>query len=239
MARDHGRMTRGIRHATPNLADFVPSGFTFSLIKYAPNDTCLEECKFFTDVKEQTSSTEAKNFIKAALNEQPNIDSIIAEICLIYLQQLINEERKKSSCFTFVDAALHSRYFSSSSPPSLSTFPSPSPPLLPSNFSSFERLYGNSLSSSYTDSTQKHTLNQYPWTCSLRTSEFRGRHVCGATLLSAPPSKTVIVSAAHCNYICKSSDGKIKEICCCRDPRDNFGSCRLVTLQKNLSYLRI
>ena len=59
-----------------------------------------------------------------------------------------------------------------------------------------------------------------------RTSGYRGRHTCGATLLSAPPDKTVLVSAAHCNYICKDTDGTVLETCCCRDPEDNFASCR-------------
>ncbi len=31
----------------------------------------------------------------------------------------------------------------------------------------------------------------------------RSFHKCGVTLLSGPPSKTILVSAAHCNYICK------------------------------------
>ena len=61
-------------------------------------------------------------------------------------------------------------------------------------------------------------------------SGYHGRHICGATLLSAPPSKTIIVSAAHCNYICKSSEGKVRETCCCRNPADNFASCRTVTI---------
>ncbi|XP_040582967.1 serine protease 33 [Lepeophtheirus salmonis] len=37
--------------------------------------------------------------------------------------------------------------------------------------------------------------NEYPWLCSLR---FRGSHICGITLISGPPSETILVGAAHC-----------------------------------------
>ena len=59
-----------------------------------------------------------------------------------------------------------------------------------------------------------------------RTPGYRGRHVCGVTLLSMPPNRTVLVGAAHCNYICKDLDGTILETCCCRNPDTNFASCR-------------
>ena len=101
--------------------------------------------------------------------------------------------------------------------------------ILPRDAEIVKRLIGNSLTNSYIDPTLRYTLNQYPWTCSLRTAGSRGRHICGATLLSAPPSKTIIVGAAHCNYICKSSDGRVRDACCCRDPVDNFASCRTVS----------
>jgi hypothetical protein len=85
---------------------------------------------------------------------------------------------------------------------------------------------GNSLTNSYRDPSLEHTLRQYPWACSLRTRGFRGRHICGATLLSTPPAATVLVGAAHCNYVCKDTDGRLLETCCCRDPEHNFASCR-------------
>ena len=91
------------------------------------------------------------------------------------------------------------------------------------------RLVGNSLTNSYTDDTLYNTLNQYPWTCSVRVAGYRGRHLCGATLLSVPPQPTIIVTAAHCNYICKDEDGTVLETCCCRDPTQNFASCRTVS----------
>ena len=31
----------------------------------------------------------------------------------------------------------------------------------------------------------------------------RSFHKCGVTMLSGPPGPTILVSAAHCNYICK------------------------------------
>ena len=37
--------------------------------------------------------------------------------------------------------------------------------------------------------------HEYPWLCSLRR---HGRHICGITLLSVWPRKTILVGAAHC-----------------------------------------
>ena len=37
--------------------------------------------------------------------------------------------------------------------------------------------------------------HEYPWLCSLRR---RGGHICGITLLSVYPRKTILVGAAHC-----------------------------------------
>jgi len=45
----------------------------------------------------------------------------------------------------------------------------------------------------------------------------RSFHKCGVTLLSGPPNPTVLVSSAHCNYVCKDGNGKILESCCCSD----------------------
>ena len=68
-------------------------------------------------------------------------------------------------------------------------------------------------------------VHRYPWMCSIRTYGYNGRHRCGATLLSGPPKKTVLVSAAHCNYICKNDFGEHLEMCCCRASSEP-GSCR-------------
>ena len=62
--------------------------------------------------------------------------------------------------------------------------------------------------------TENTGTQQYPWLCSLRTRGYRGRHRCGVTLLSGPPERTILVSAAHCNYICKNKFGETLEICC-------------------------
>ena len=67
--------------------------------------------------------------------------------------------------------------------------------------------------------------NRYPWLCSLRTFGYRGYHRCGVTLLSAPPRPTIFVSSAHCNYLCKNENGRLVEMCCCRDPF-SVSSCR-------------
>ena len=47
----------------------------------------------------------------------------------------------------------------------------------------------------------KNTRNRYPWICSLRRRQ-DNQHLCGVTLLSMPPSKTVLVSSAHCDTVC-------------------------------------
>ena len=45
---------------------------------------------------------------------------------------------------------------------------------------------------------------------------------------SGPPSETILVSAAHCNFVCKDPDEDfIYEICCCRSEL-NTASCRKV-----------
>ena len=64
---------------------------------------------------------------------------------------------------------------------------------------------------------------------------FRGVHRCGVTLLSVPPKTTVLVSAAHCNYICKDSAGYPVETCCCRNIKEP-STCRGV--RHNLLYKR-
>ena len=49
------------------------------------------------------------------------------------------------------------------------------------------------------------------------------RHLCGVTLLSMPPSPTVLISAAHCVTVCRSETmNKLLPNCCC----DNVGGER-------------
>jgi hypothetical protein len=67
--------------------------------------------------------------------------------------------------------------------------------------------------------------NRYPWQCSLRTPGFTGVHRCGVTLISGPPGPTIFVSAAHCNYLCKTNLGLVVEVCCCLDKESKF-SCQ-------------
>ena len=60
---------------------------------------------------------------------------------------------------------------------------------------------------------------------------FYGAHHCGVTLLSAPPNPTVLVSATHCNYICKDDGGNIVQTCCCRNSTEP-GNWRQVRSRK-------
>ena len=48
------------------------------------------------------------------------------------------------------------------------------------------------------------------------------------------PPNTVLVSAAHCNYICKDGKGQIIDSCCCADEvdggiQDIILNCRYVS----------
>ena len=67
------------------------------------------------------------------------------------------------------------------------------------------------------------TRHRYPWLCSLRSVGEAPFHYCGVTLLSRPPGPTVLVSSAHCTYLCKSLEGNIVPNCCC--PNVGTGSC--------------
>ena len=52
--------------------------------------------------------------------------------------------------------------------------------------------------------------------------------------ISGPPKETILVSAAHCNQICKDAiTGQILEVCCCRAPNEE-GSCKEVMLRKEM-----
>eukprot|EP00090_Calanus_glacialis_P006443 TRINITY_DN15014_c0_g1_i2.p1 TRINITY_DN15014_c0_g1~~TRINITY_DN15014_c0_g1_i2.p1 ORF type:complete len:509 (-),score=78.22 TRINITY_DN15014_c0_g1_i2:81-1556(-) len=65
----------------------------------------------------------------------------------------------------------------------------------------------------------------HPWLCALKEVGFRGRYRCGVTLLSGPPDP-ILVSAAHCNYVCKDSRTmELQDICCCRETSER-SSCR-------------
>ena len=60
------------------------------------------------------------------------------------------------------------------------------------------------------------TRHRYSWICSLRRRGEDKRHICGVTLLSMPPSPTVLVSSAHCVTICRSKAlNKVLDNCCC------------------------
>ena len=64
----------------------------------------------------------------------------------------------------------------------------------------------------------ENTRHRYSWICSFRLKSEDKRHLCGATLLSMPPSKTVLVSAAHCVTVCRSkAKNMIVPNCCCQN----------------------
>ena len=70
-----------------------------------------------------------------------------------------------------------------------------------------------------TELEYRHTRHRYPWLCSLRSRGLSSSHLCAVTLLSLPPSPTVIVTAAHCTLLCKS-DGRTVPNCCCPNVGD-------------------
>ena len=69
----------------------------------------------------------------------------------------------------------------------------------------------------------ENTKHRYPWICSLRSVGQQPYHICGVTLLSRPPGPTVLVTSAHCVYICKSEEGRLVPNCCC--PNVGPGLC--------------
>ena len=69
----------------------------------------------------------------------------------------------------------------------------------------------------------ENTKHRYPWICSLRSVGQQPSHLCGVTLLSRPPGPTVLVTSAHCVYICKSEEGRLVPNCCC--PNVGPGLC--------------
>ena len=65
----------------------------------------------------------------------------------------------------------------------------------------------------------ENTRNRYSWICSLQSKNPSPKHYCAMTLLSRPPTPTVLVGSAHCTDLCKSSRGEV-ENCCCGGPND-------------------
>ena len=62
----------------------------------------------------------------------------------------------------------------------------------------------------------ENTKHRYSWICSLRVSSpfTTSFHNCAVTLFSKPPKPTVLVTSAHCTYICKSNKGVVDNCCC-------------------------
>ena len=63
------------------------------------------------------------------------------------------------------------------------------------------------------------TRGRYPWICSMRLKS-TNQHLCGTTILSRPPGPLVMVTAAHCVFLCKTEDGNTKPNCCCENVSD-------------------
>ena len=63
----------------------------------------------------------------------------------------------------------------------------------------------------------EHTKHRYPWICSLRSKAVGKTHFCAATLLRKPPGPTVLVTTAHCTFLCKSEDDQVRPNCCCEN----------------------
>ena len=75
---------------------------------------------------------------------------------------------------------------------------------------------GPLISNQYSGPQFENTQGRYPWLCSLRGRQDR-KHYCGATILSRPPGPLVIVTAAHCVFLCKSPEGETLPNCCCEN----------------------
>ena len=82
----------------------------------------------------------------------------------------------------------------------------------------YDSAYYNTVYTTGPISDLNNTKNRYSWLCSLRLKSEDKRHLCGVTLLSMPPSPTVLISAAHCVTICRSSaSNKVLDNCCCEN----------------------
>ena len=66
------------------------------------------------------------------------------------------------------------------------------------------------------------TRGRYPWICSLRSKSSKS-HYCGTTILSRPPGPLVMVTAAHCVFLCKA-EGKTRPNFCCPNVSNATGS---------------
>ena len=76
----------------------------------------------------------------------------------------------------------------------------------------------------------KNTRNRYSWICSLR-SKYEGKvHYCAVTLLKRPPGPIVMITTAHCTFLCKSDDGNVQPNCCCENVREGFIKCQMFCL---------
>ena len=65
-----------------------------------------------------------------------------------------------------------------------------------------------------TDLQFENTKHRYPWICSLRSRSYEKTHYCAVTLLRRPPGPTVMVTTAHCTFLCKSGDNVVDNCCC-------------------------
>ena len=67
----------------------------------------------------------------------------------------------------------------------------------------------------------ENSRGRYPWICSFRGRQDKS-HYCGATILSRPPGPLVIVTAAHCVFLCKDESGDPVPNCCCENVKGNL-----------------
>ena len=82
-----------------------------------------------------------------------------------------------------------------------------------------------------TEVPYEQTRHRYPWICSLRGRGPDKQHHCAVTLLRRPPGPTVLVTAAHCTFLCKSDNIVVPNCCCdnvaqtkCSEDRGNCGA---------------
>ena len=99
-------------------------------------------------------------------------------------------------------------------------------------YSSFTSLFPPQVNGSIikTETPFEETRHRYPWICSLRSRSLDKQHHCAVTLLRRPPGPTVLVTAAHCTFLCKSDNIVVPNCCCdnvaqtkCSDDRNLCG----------------
>ena len=74
---DNPRLDQAPSTNIPVIDNIFPDGFTYGLIKYPPDISCLEDCMLLPTLREAANVAELEKIVRQVLTERPNIDTII------------------------------------------------------------------------------------------------------------------------------------------------------------------